>query len=101
MSIEPIGMPRLPRLYSIPETRNRLGGTGRSTVYELIAHKRLDAVKVGRRTMITEESIERYIDGLPSAKIRPPARDRRKALRESERASPHAAGDQIRTRLGK
>lgn len=90
MSIGSIGTPRL---YSIPETRVRLGGAGRSTVYELVARKLLDGVKVGRRTMITEESIQRYIDGLPSAQIRLPARDRRKALREAERASlPGTAG---------
>jgi excisionase family DNA binding protein len=43
----------------------RLGNIGRSTLYGLIADGRLEAVKLGRRTLITEASIASFIAGLP------------------------------------
>lgn len=34
-------------------------GIGRSTVYSLIKQNRIEAIKVGRRTLLTTESIRR------------------------------------------
>ena len=42
-------------------------GIGRSFVYELIAGGHLDARKLGRRTVVTAESIRRYVDSRPIA----------------------------------
>ena len=50
------------RLYSIPETGRRLGDIGRSKVYSLVNAKRLKLVKIGRRSAITQESVDAEID---------------------------------------
>ena len=52
------------RLYSIPETGRRLGDIGRSKVYSLVNEKRLRLVKLGRRSAITEESLDAEIGRL-------------------------------------
>ena len=49
------------RLYSIPETGRRLGDIGRSKVYSPVNSKRLKLVKIGRRSAITEESVDTEI----------------------------------------
>jgi len=49
------------RLYSIPETGRRLGDIGRSKIYSLVNSKRLKLVKIGRRSAITEESLDAEI----------------------------------------
>lgn len=36
-------------------------GVGRSTVYKLIAEKKLDAIKIGRRTLVKVESIDALV----------------------------------------
>ena len=56
--------PRL--LYPVLETSGRLG-IGRTTVYALIKAHKLDARKIGRRTLITSESIDRYVEELIDA----------------------------------
>jgi excisionase family DNA binding protein len=45
-------------------------GIGRTTLYELIGAKRLDARKCGNRTLITAESLRNYVASLPAADIR-------------------------------
>jgi excisionase family DNA binding protein len=60
-------MPRL--LLSIPDTQEALGGISRSTVYLLIARKKLDAVKMGSRILVTGESAVRLTKELPPADI--------------------------------
>ena len=45
-------------------------GIGRTTLYELIGAKKLDARKCGNRTLITGESLRNYIASLPTAEIR-------------------------------
>ena len=48
--------------YSINDTA-RLLSLGRTSVYAMIADQRLDAFKLGRRTLIRAESIKRLIEG--------------------------------------
>ena len=43
---------------SINDTAKALG-VGRSSVYALLKSGRLDAIKIGRRTLLTTESIKR------------------------------------------
>ena len=54
-------------LYSPSETEKMLG-ISHATLYRLLADGRLDAKKIGRKTAVTAESIERFIAGLPSAR---------------------------------
>lgn len=50
---------------TIPEAA-RLIGCGRSKLYELMAQKRLEAVKLGNRTLIRVASIKALSDSLPA-----------------------------------
>ena len=52
------------RLVSIPEAREVLGGIGHSTIYELIKRGELTKVNIGRRGLITAESLAAYMDRL-------------------------------------
>ncbi len=51
-------------LHPIPEAAEVLGGIGRSTLYEKIASGEIAAVKVGRRTYIAHDELERYVGAL-------------------------------------
>jgi excisionase family DNA binding protein len=46
-------------------------GKCRRGVYQLIATEQIRAVKSGRSTLVVYESLKRYVDGLPAAKIKP------------------------------
>jgi hypothetical protein len=46
------------------------GGFGRTTAYELVAEGKLDARKIGGRTIILAESLRAYLASLPRADIR-------------------------------
>jgi len=59
----------IPPLNSITTTQ-RLIGQGHSKVYELIAEGALEARKAGSKTLVTGESIQRYIATLPPAPVR-------------------------------
>jgi excisionase family DNA binding protein len=48
----------------------KVTGIGRTTLYELIGAKKLDARKAGNRTLITADSLRNYIASLPPADIR-------------------------------
>jgi excisionase family DNA binding protein len=62
--------------YTVEGAGRRLGGIGRTTVYELIAAGKLEAVKLGSRTLITAASIEALLANLPRVARRPePQRD--------------------------
>jgi excisionase family DNA binding protein len=52
-------------LYSLEDAWTTLG-VGRSTLYELIAAGDIQAVKVGRRTLIRHDELERYVQALPA-----------------------------------
>lgn len=52
--------------FSIPEAV-AASGVSRSLIYVEIAAGRLRARKLGRRTIILREDLERYLKGLPAA----------------------------------
>lgn len=58
-----------PLLYRIEDTK-RTTGHGTTKIYELIGAGVLDARKAGGRTLITGESLRRYVANLPKADIR-------------------------------
>ena len=55
-------------LYSPRETEAILG-VSHATLYRLINAGRLDARKIDKKTVITDESLRNFIAGLPAAKI--------------------------------
>ena len=56
--------PQNPVLNTLQSTGERLG-VGRTTVRELVNAGDLEAVKIGRRTLIPEASIARLVGRLP------------------------------------
>jgi hypothetical protein len=66
--------PALLQPFAVPlrVARQLLGDKAHSSVYEAIGRGELDAVKDGVKTLITLESIRRYMTSLPAAKIKPP-----------------------------
>jgi hypothetical protein len=48
-------------LYAIPDAIAMLGGMAHSTLYEHIKAGRLHTVKIGRRTYIAAEELERFV----------------------------------------
>ena len=48
-------------LHTIEQTRELLA-CGRNTVYNLVRKNELTMIKMGRRSLITDESIREYID---------------------------------------
>ncbi|WP_431231457.1 helix-turn-helix domain-containing protein [Mycolicibacterium psychrotolerans] len=51
-------------LLDINDARRRLGGIGRTMLYDLVAAGKLTKVKIGTRGFITAESITAYVDSL-------------------------------------
>lgn len=47
----------------------RISGISRSRIYTLIGDGKIDARKIGRRTVVLTESVKRYIDSLPRTEI--------------------------------
>ena len=56
-------------LLTIDETRDALGGIGRTKVYELAAEGEIVKVNVGTRGFITAESVAAYVDRLTGAAV--------------------------------
>mgnify|MGYP000498200927 CR=1 FL=1 len=52
------------RLVSIAAAQGQLGDVSRTAVYRLIRDKHLKKVNVGRRAVITQESLDAYIESL-------------------------------------
>ncbi|MDC3347616.1 helix-turn-helix domain-containing protein [bacterium] len=52
-----------PALHSI-QTSTQILGIGRSSLYGLIAQGQISAVKIGRRTLIPDQEIQRYVESL-------------------------------------
>ncbi len=66
-----VAEPPMPKCFTIPTLRQVSGGgISRSRAYELIADGILDARKIGRLTVVTAESVDRYLASLPPAPIR-------------------------------
>ncbi|MDH2131932.1 helix-turn-helix domain-containing protein [Sphingobium yanoikuyae] len=55
-----------PLVLSINDTAKALG-VGRSSIYALIKSGGLDAIKIGRRTLLTTESVRRIAQPRPLA----------------------------------
>jgi len=72
-----------PLLLSIPQTSQAVGRCV-ATVYELIGSGQLDAKKSDGRTLVTMESIRRYVANLPPAKIAPREKRKPQHLRQAE-----------------
>lgn len=56
-----------PLLYSVKETRKKLGGLSDTGVRDLVRRGELDGRKLGARLMITAASLDRFAAGLPRA----------------------------------
>jgi hypothetical protein len=54
-------------LIPIPEARAQLGGIGHTTIYELVKHRQLVKVNIGRRGFVTAESLAAYVHRLTKA----------------------------------
>ena len=54
---------------SVDDTLAALG-IGRTTLYALLAEERLQAVKIGTRTVVLADSVRRYLAELPTATFR-------------------------------
>jgi len=50
--------------FSVDEAAVR-ANIGRDGIYQAIREKRLDAKKLGRRTLITTDALRRFLDSLP------------------------------------
>ena len=55
----------VPRLLSVTEAMQALG-IGRSSLYSLIAENKIRIVKIGRRTLISDQEITRFVNDLTS-----------------------------------
>ncbi len=64
-----------PVTHTIAAAQN-VSGLSRTKLYELVGEEKLKAVKAGRRTLITAESLNNYLASLPPAAI---GRQHRKA----------------------
>ena len=62
--MEAFDMKFLKALYCLPEARELLGGVSHTKIYELKKKGLINFVKIGRRSYITAEEIERFIAGL-------------------------------------
>ena len=60
----------LPILYTIPNA-TKASGFCRSRLYTMMGAGTIEAVKIGRRTLIKSDSLRAFIATLPAANIRP------------------------------
>lgn len=60
--MEPDSAPRL--MHTVPDAAEQLGGMSRTAIYGLIASGEIATVKVGRRTYITHDELQRYVGTL-------------------------------------
>jgi excisionase family DNA binding protein len=66
--------PAVERLLLTVEDAGTMLGVRRSTIYALMGSGHLTARKIGRRTVITVESVRNYLATLPAADIAAPRR---------------------------
>jgi excisionase family DNA binding protein len=55
------------QLNDIENTQAKLGGLGRTRVFDLIRSGELASVKIGRRRFVPDSAIQRYIDSLKAS----------------------------------
>lgn len=81
-SLEPTAVP-------MPRARELLGDKSYSEIYEAIDEGKLVALKDGRKTLITIESIRSYMAALPRGPVRAlaPPRAKRPRLGRSQRST--------------
>jgi excisionase family DNA binding protein len=60
-AIQPSGPATLGNVYTLARAGDLLGGVAPSTLRGFINDGRLDAVRVGRRWLVTRESLERLL----------------------------------------
>jgi excisionase family DNA binding protein len=71
--------PVKPRLLSVEQTAIMLG-VSTSTVYNLIAGKKLAAIKIGDRSLIKVATIDKFIASQPAATAAPRRASRKRRL---------------------
>jgi excisionase family DNA binding protein len=49
------------RYFSVRESAQRLGGLSPWTIRKYLSQKRLERTKIGRRTMISESALEKFV----------------------------------------
>ena len=64
---------KTPLMITLQET-GRMIGTGQTTVRALIHKGDLAAYKIGRRTVVSHDSLLQFISNLPKADLRGPAK---------------------------
>jgi excisionase family DNA binding protein len=72
-------VPLKPRLYSVAQVATLLGISA-SSVYNLVAEKKLAAIKIGDRNLIRVETVEKFIDSQPAATAAPRRASRHRRL---------------------
>lgn len=55
------------QLYPITEAAQILGGIGRTSIYELLKAGELQRAHIGRRSFITADSLQSYVERLKGA----------------------------------
>jgi excisionase family DNA binding protein len=68
---DPTGTHATGSAYTVEGAGRRLGNIGRTTIYGLIGSGRLEAVKLGSRTLITAASIDALLASLPRVVAKP------------------------------
>ncbi len=51
-------------LYSVPETRHKLGGISQSKFYELVKEGHICISKIGKRSFVSANEIQRFVENL-------------------------------------
>lgn len=49
------------KMYPVEETRDKIGGISHTTFYELVKAGRIRTVKLGRRTFVMADEIDRFL----------------------------------------
>jgi excisionase family DNA binding protein len=64
---------KIPKMaFSVSEAAMRTG-LGRDAIYSAVREGKLEAKKMGRRTLVTADALRRYLDSLPSLQLPPAA----------------------------
>lgn len=53
-----------PRLVAYDDAMHQLGGISRTTLHELIVAKKLVRAQIGRRSFVTRQSLDAYVDSI-------------------------------------